>query len=259
MGIINTSPDSFSGDGHDDLSLAEAKAAEMEREGAGIIDVGGASTRPGSSPPGTREELDRVVPLVRRLRRRLKVPISVDSRDPEVIAAAVKAGARVVNLVGGIRTAKQARSLARLKVPVVLMHMQGEPADMQDGPEYLDVMDDIVSELRRQVGLAGDCGIPRGRLLADPGFGFGKTTEHNLDILRRLGEMRIIGLPVLVGASRKSFVGKILGTEVGDRLEGSVAAAVLAAANGADIVRVHDVRETVQALKLADAARRTGR
>lgn len=253
MGILNTSPDSFSGDGVADPALAAKRALEMEKEGAAVIDIGGASTRPGSSAPGAGEELERTIPVIKRLKGRLKVPISIDSREPEVIETAVRAGARMVNLVGGIRDADMARLVARLKVPVVLMHMQGEPGSMQESPSYVDVMDDIVSDLRCQAELAAGCRVSGRSIIVDPGICFGKTVGHNLEILRRLGEMRLMGFPVLVGASRKSFIGKVLDAGPAERLEGSIAAAVMAAMNGADIVRAHDVRGTVMALRLADA------
>ncbi len=253
MGIVNVTPDSFSGDGLKDAGAAIEKAQAMEKEGADIIDIGGESTRPGAEPVSQKDELARVIPVIEALSGKLNVPISIDTRKHEVAAEALKAGASVVNLVGGIRDEKMAGLLARRGVPVILMHMQGEPSGMQDSPQYRDVMDDIVSELRAQVKLAVGAGIDPRKIAVDPGIGFGKTAEHNLDIIKRLRELRILGLPILIGVSRKSFIGKVLGAEPDDRLEGSLAGAVLAAAKGADIVRTHDVRETVRAVRMAGA------
>ncbi len=252
MGIVNVTGDSFSGDGSTDAATAIGKALAMEMEGADIIDIGGESTRPGAAPVSRDDELARVIPVIRGLSGKLKALISIDTRKPEVAEAALRAGAGIVNLVGGLRDRKMAELLAGTGAPVVLMHMQGEPANMQDSPEYMDVMDDIVSELRAQVRTAADAGIDPRNIALDPGIGFGKTVEHNLEIIRRLGELRILDLPILIGASRKSFIGKVLDADAGDRLEGGIAAAVLAAANGADIIRTHDVGATARALKLAD-------
>jgi dihydropteroate synthase len=190
---------------------------------------------------------------MKTLAGKLKIPISIDSRSPVVVQEAIEAGAGMVNLVGGIRDDAMARVLAQSDVPVVLMHMLGEPGNMQDSPEYFDVMDEIVDWAREQIEMAERAGISSDRLMVDPGIGFGKTLEHNLEIIRRLGELRILGLPVLLGASRKSFIGRILDADMDERLEGSIAAAVLGAANGADILRVHDVAETARALKVAAA------
>lgn len=253
MGIVNVTPDSFSGDGIKDTGAAIEKALAMEKDGADIIDIGGESTRPGADPVSPKEEMARVIPVIKALSGKLKVPISIDTRKPEVAEAALKAGASIVNLVGGIRDKKMPKLLARKGAPVILMHMQGEPSNMQDSPQYRDVMDDIVSELRAQVKIAVEAGIDPRKIAIDPGIGFGKTAGHNLDIVRRLGELRIMGMPILIGLSRKSFIGKVLDSEPDDRLEGSLAGAVLAAANGADIVRTHDVRETVRAARVADA------
>jgi len=253
MGIVNITPDSFSGDGMKDTGTAIERALAMEKDGADIIDIGGESTRPGADPVSPKEETARVIPVIKALSGKLKIPISIDTRKPEVAEAALKAGASIVNLVGGIRDKKMSRLLAKKGAPVILMHMQGEPSDMQDSPQYRDVMDDIVSELRAQVKLAVEAGIDPRKIAVDPGIGFGKTAGHNLDIVRRLGELRIMGMPILIGLSRKSFIGKVLDSEPDDRLEGSLAGAVLAAANGADILRAHDVAETVRAARVADA------
>jgi len=253
MGILNATPDSFSGDGIIDPETAVEKALQMEREGADIIDIGGESTRPGARKVSAKDELKRVQPVIEGLAGKLKIPISIDSRNASVVKKALEAGASIVNLVGGLRDATMAKIIAKAGVPVILMHMQGEPDTMQHDPVYNDVMDEIIAELRGQVKMALEAGIEPCNIILDPGIGFGKTAEHNLEIIRRLGEMRILGMPILIGASRKSFIGKALGGETGDRLEGSLATAVLASARGASIVRVHDVKETVKALKLSDA------
>ena len=250
MGILNITPDSFS-DGGKYLDSAEAinHAIKMEKAGASIIDIGGESTRPGAEPVSANEQLERVIPVIEGLE--LKIPISIDSRSYEVVAQALKAGASMVNLIGGIRDEYMSKVLAQADVPVVLMHMLGEPDNMQDDPQYHDIMDDIMDWARGQVEIAKNAGIPHKRLIIDPGIGFGKNLEHNLEIIRRLGELQILGVPILLGASRKAFIGKVLDAEADDRLEGSLTAAVLGAANGADIIRAHDVGETVRALAVA--------
>ncbi|MCK5397084.1 MAG: dihydropteroate synthase, partial [Thermoplasmata archaeon] len=231
-----------------DSKAAIARAIEMERAGANIIDIGGESTRPGAEPVSPQEQLERVIPVIENLN--LKIPISIDSRSSEVVEKALKAGASMVNLVGGLNS-EMAKILAQYEVPVILMHMLGEPDNMQDDPQYHDVMDEIMDWAREQIETAEKAGIGRGRIIIDPGIGFGKTQEHNLEIIRRLGELRILGVPILLGASRKAFIGKILDAQVDKRLEGSLAAAVLGATNGADMVRVHDIEETVKALAIA--------
>jgi dihydropteroate synthase len=252
MGILNITPDSFSGDGILDTGKAVEKALQMEKDGADIIDIGGESTRPGAEKVSGREELDRVIPVIEALAGKLKIPISIDCRNPLVVKKALESGASIVNLVGGLRDADMAKIIAKAGVPVVLMHMQGEPETMQQNPVYSDVMDDIIAELRMHINIALEAGIEPCNIILDPGIGFGKTVEHNLEIIRRLGEMRILGMPVLIGLSRKSFIGKISG-DANNRLEGSLASAVLASANGASIIRVHDVAETARAIRLADA------
>jgi len=253
MGVLNVTPDSFSDGGRfcdPDEAIEHAKT--LAGQGADIIDIGGESTRPGADPVSSDEELGRVLPVIEGLRD-LQVPVSIDTRKPEVAARAVGAGAGMVNLVGGLRSDEMAELVAEMGVPVVLMHMQGEPASMQDDPSYRDVMDDIVDDLASQMERAAASGVDAGNIIVDPGIGFGKSVDHNLAILKRLGELRILGAPIILGASRKSFIGKLTGAEVGDRLEGSLAAAVLATVEGADILRVHDVAETKRALAVADA------
>ncbi len=252
MGILNVTADSFSDGGKFlDSQAAIAWAIAMEKAGADIIDIGGESTRPGAEPVSAEEQLERIIPVIERLN--LKVPISIDSRSPEVVQKALEVGVGMVNLVGGIRDEEISKMLAEANVPVVLMHMLGEPDNMQNDPKYHDVMDEIMDWARNQIKLAEKAGISRGSIIIDPGIGFGKTLENNLEIIRRLGELRILGVPVLLGASRKSFIGKIMNTTVEERLEGSLAAAILGAVNGADIIRVHDVSETVKTLAIVYA------
>lgn len=254
MGVLNVTADSFSDGGKFlDHQTAVNHAFEMEKSGADIIDIGGESTRPGAEPVVPEEQMERVIPVINELSGNLKIPMSIDSRSPVVLQRAIEAGVSMVNLVGGIRDEHMAKILAQANVPVVLMHMLGEPDNMQTNPQYQDVMDDIMDWAGGQIELAERAGISRGRIIIDPGIGFGKTLEHNLEIIRRLGEMRILGVPILLGASRKSFIGKILDADTNERLEGSLTAAILSAVNGADIVRVHDVAETVKALAVASA------
>jgi len=251
MGILNVTPDSFSDGGqHLNSEAAIAHAEAMEKAGADIIDIGGESTRPGAEPVNSQEQLVRVIPVIEGLE--LNIPISIDSRSSEVVEKAIEAGASMVNLVGGIQDENMANLLAQHEVPVILMHMQGQPENMQDAPKYHDVMDEIMDWARGQIELAEGAGICRERIIIDPGIGFGKTMEHNLEIIRRLGELRILGVLILFGASRKSFIGKILDADIDERLEGSLAAAIIGAANGADIVRVHDIEETKKALAVAN-------
>ena len=252
MGILNVTPDSFS-DGNSDLEVAVAHGVRMAEEGADIIDVGGESTRPGSAPVSLDEELSRVIPVIESLAKKIDIPISIDTSKPEVARAAIEAGATMINDVTGLSNPDMASLAAEKKVPVIIMHMQGDPGTMQSNPQYDDVVDDIIEFFRNRMIMAEEHGLERNQIIIDPGFGFGKTLEHNLEILRRLGELRILGLPILAGTSRKSFIGKLQGTEVDERLEGSLAASVISAQKGAHIVRVHDVREIRKALLVSDA------
>ena len=251
MGILNVTPDSFS-DGGVFLApeSALARARRMLDEGAAIIDVGGESTRPGARAVSAREELDRVITVIEAIARALPVPVSVDTSKPEVMRAAVAAGAGLINDVTALRAPGALETVAALKVPVCLMHMQGEPRTMQENPHYADVVHDVRAFLEARIAACVAAGIPRERILVDPGFGFGKTLEHNLELLRRLGEFAGLGAPVLAGLSRKSMIGKALGLPVEQRLHASVALALLAVQNGARIVRVHDVGPTVEALRM---------
>ena len=225
----------------------------MAETGADIIDVGGESTRPGSAPVSAEEEIERVVPVIKELRSKINIPISIDTSKPEVARAALEAGAGIINDVTGLADDNMARLAAEKGVPVIIMHMQGNPRTMQDEPDYDDVVDDIIDYFKERIAIAEEHGMARPSIIIDPGIGFGKTLEHNLEIIRRLAEFKILGLPIMVGPSRKSFIGKIQGANADGRLEGSLAAAIVSAMKGADIVRVHDVKETRLALQIADA------
>ena len=251
MGILNVTPDSFS-DGGVFLSRenAIAQALRMAREGADIIDIGGESTRPGAQPVSAQEEMDRVIPAIEALRQKISLPISVDTSKPEVMRAAVAAGAGFINDVRALCGAGALQAAASLRVPVCLMHMQGEPRSMQDNPRYGDVAADVADFLRARLQAAQAAGIPPERLVIDPGFGFGKSLAHNIELLRDLRKLQSLGAPILAGLSRKSMIGKALGLPVERRLHASVALALMAVQNGARIVRVHDVAPTVEALRM---------
>ncbi len=256
MGVLNITPDSFS-DGGSYFSLIEAlyRAEIMMEEGAAIIDIGGESTRPGASPISVQEELDRVLPVVERLARELPIPVSVDTSKPEVMREAACAGVGLINDVWALRQPGALEVVAASGLPVCLMHLQGEPVTMQQEPRYADAVAEVYAFLADRVGACENVGIPRNRILVDPGFGFGKTLEHNLALLRQLHRFTDLATGVLVGLSRKSMIGALLGTPVSKRLSGSLAAAVIAVWQGAQIVRTHDVRATVQALCVCAAAR----
>ena len=254
MGILNVTPDSFS-DGGRFAGLAEAlaQAERMAGEGAAIIDVGGESTRPGAAPVDTEEELRRVIPVIERLASSLAIPVSVDTRKPVVMQAAIAAGASMVNDVTALCEPGAIEAVTDADVALCLMHMQGEPRTMQLAPRYGDVVAEVRGFLRDRVARCVAAGIARSRLVVDPGFGFGKTLAHNLELLRRLGEIAADGVPVLAGLSRKSLIGALTGRDNADRLAGSVTLATIAAHNGARIVRAHDVGPTVDALRIAVA------
>ena len=251
MGILNVTPDSFSDGGlFASLDAAERQAECMALEGADLLDVGGESTRPGAAAVSVDEEIARVIPVVERLRARLDVPLSIDTSKPEVMRAAVAAGAGMVNDVTALGASGAVATVLELGVPVCLMHMQGEPRSMQQHPQYHDVVADILEYLRNRIAVCEQAGIRRERLLVDPGFGFGKTLEHNLALLGGLQRFAGLGPALLVGISRKSMLGAVTGRAVEDRVAASVAAALMAVERGARIVRVHDVAPTVDALKL---------
>jgi len=254
MGVLNLTPDSFSDGGrYQTLSAALAVAENMVEQGAAIIDVGGESTRPGAVEVPVDEELKRVVPVIEELAKRLPVPISVDTKKPEVMREAVKAGAGMINDVNALRAPGALAAAAQANVPVCLMHMQGQPDTMQTQPAYAHVVDDVQQFFVARIAACVEAGIPLQYLLLDPGFGFGKTLEHNVQLLRELSHFIALGLPILAGLSRKSMIGAITGQPVEQRLYGSIAAAMIAVQQGANIVRVHDVAATVQALQVLQA------
>ena len=259
MGILNTTPDSFSDGGQHyrngrlSLDLALTRAQQMLNEGADIIDVGGESTRPGAAPVSEAEELERVVPVVEVLVRELGAIVSVDTSTPVVMREAAVAGAGMLNDIRALQRDGALHAAAATGLPVCLMHMQGQPATMQEGPRYRDPVDDVKQFLRERVSACEQAGIARQRLVLDPGFGFGKNLNHNLELLRRLPEFAGLGCPLLVGLSRKSMLGELLGRDVSERLPGSLALAMAAAERGAGIIRVHDVAATADVLKVLRA------
>ncbi|HEY4732145.1 MAG TPA: dihydropteroate synthase [Gammaproteobacteria bacterium] len=256
MGILNITPDSFS-DGGQFMSpgIAVQRAREMVGQGAAIIDVGGESTRPGAPQVSIEEELARVIPVIEALRNDLTVPISIDTSKPEVMREAVRAGAGMINDVRALREKGALQTAVELDVPVCLMHMQGEPRTMQHSPHYGDVVAEVKSFLKDRIKTCIESGISRDRLLIDPGFGFGKSLEHNLRLLQGLNEFRDLNIPLLAGFSRKSMIGQILDVPVQERLYGSIALATLALWQGANLVRVHDVRATRDAIGIINAIR----
>jgi dihydropteroate synthase len=253
MGIVNVTPDSFSDGGHyASTAAAIAHARQLAADGADILDVGGESTRPGAATVSTQEELDRVLPVIEGLRD-LSVPISIDTWKPQVMRAALAAGASMVNDINALLEKDALDAVAGSNAAVCLMHKQGVPQTMQQQPHYTDVIAEVSAFLRERISAVEAAGIARDRIVIDPGFGFGKTLAHNLDLLRELETFCALGVPVLAGMSRKSMLGAITGRDVTGRMAASVAAALLAVQRGAAIVRVHDVRETVDALKVWDA------
>jgi len=255
MGILNVTPDSFSAGGRYHHPAAAVAAGERRAgEGADLIDIGGESTRPGSEPVSVEKELNRVLPVIERLSKLVDVPLSVDTTKAAVAEAAVRAGASLVNDISGLRfDPEMAPTVARLGGPVCLMHIQGVPRTMQREVGYQDLMAEVLEYLEGSLELARQAGIAPQKLLVDPGIGFGKTAGHNLFLLRNLRQLRALGCPLLVGASRKSFIGKVTGSEIGHRLPGSLAMLAAAIQAGADVVRVHDVSESVAAARMMDA------
>jgi len=260
LGILNVTPDSFSDGGRWlDPDRAVERAEEMVREGADGIDVGGESTRPGSRPVPASEEIRRILPVIERLAHRVPVPLSVDTTKSEVARAALSAGAEIVNDISGFSfDARMADVAARHRSGVILSHIRGRPRSMQENPRYRHLVPEVLAFLRKGIGKALAAGVRRDSILIDPGIGFGKTAAQNLLLLRHLRLLRSAGCPILVGASRKSFLGRILDRGPDERLEGSLAAAALAIFNGASALRVHDVSETVRAARIAEAIRGTG-
>jgi dihydropteroate synthase len=254
MGVLNITPDSFS-DGGDFFAPEKAvqHALQMEAEGAAIIDIGGESTRPGAEPVTEADELRRVVPVIEALQSRLRVPISIDTQKPGVMRAAIQAGAGFINDVNALREPGALDVAAEYGVPVCIMHMQDGPRTMQADPQYDDVVDEVKTFLQQRLSACEQAGIRREQIVLDPGFGFGKTLHHNLQLLARLDEFDHLGQAMVVGLSRKSMIGKLLGLEVGKRLPASIALAVLAVERGARLVRSHDVAATWQALQMSTA------
>ena len=252
MGVLNITPDSFSDGGkHLKTDAAIKQAQLMVSQGADIIDIGGESTRPGAQAVSDDDELNRVIPVIEALSGVIDTPISIDTSKPEVMVQAVNAGASLINDVSALQTDGAVQMAASLSVDVCLMHMQGSPRTMQNNPVYADVIDDIKHFFTQRIEACINAGINEDKILLDPGFGFGKTLEHNLEILKRLAEFKGFGLPVLAGISRKSMIGTLLNNRnVEGRVVGSVTAAIIAVQNGADIVRVHDVLETKDALMI---------
>lgn len=254
MGILNVTPDSFSDGGQfTAVDSAMHQVRQMIAEGAAIIDIGGESTRPGAAPVSVEQELERVIPVIEAIRKESNIPISIDTSKPEVMLEAIVAGADMVNDVYALRTEGAVEQVAELAVPVCLMHMQGEPRTMQKSPQYDDLMKDINKFLSERIAACVAAGIKREQILLDPGFGFGKTPEHNLSLIKHLGEFLTLGLPILAGVSRKSTIGYILNKEVDERLYGSIALATMAIMNGASIIRAHDVAATMDAIKMCRA------
>jgi dihydropteroate synthase len=256
MGVLNVTPDSFSDGGrHADAGAAGAPGRELVAEGAAIIDVGGESTRPGAAPVSVDEELRRVIPVIRGLAGQARALLSVDTSQPEVMRQAVDAGARLINDVRALRLPGALEAAAVSGAGVCLMHMQGDPRTMQRRPEYVDVVNEVKAMLAARVQACIAAGIAPERLCLDPGIGFGKLLPHNLELLRRLPELGMEGMPLLIGVSRKSLLRELTGRAVGERLAGSVALAAIAVLRGAHIVRAHDVAATYDALRVAAALR----
>lgn len=270
MGVVNLTPDSFSGDGFYSSSLPCRQAGlvnrsssigriiefieQMIKDGAGIIDIGGESTRPNARVISVKEELARVIPLIKALAKKIKVPISIDTYKPEVARQALDNGASIINDITAFGKGPEMIKVAKkYKAAIVLMHMKGTPKTMQKSPDYVSLFDEIIGYLDNAVKRALDGGIKENSIIIDPGIGFGKTLGHNLEILKNLGEFKILGKPILIGTSRKSFIGKILNADISERLPGTIASCVLAVKNGASFLRVHDVKEVKQAIAVADA------
>lgn len=254
MGILNVTPDSFSDGGlYSNKDRAVERTIEMEAQGADLIDIGGESTRPGAKVVSARQECERVIPIIKILAKRLKIPISIDTSKLEVAQKALDYGAVVVNDITGLKKdPKLAKLVKKYNAAIVLMHIKGTPRTMQKNPKYKSLIYEILENLRHSISIAKDAGISDDKIVIDPGIGFGKTVEHNLKILKRLREFKSLGYPILIGPSRKSFIGKVLGVDVGERLFGTSASVAVAIQNGANILRVHDVRAMREVARLTD-------
>lgn len=260
MGILNVTPDSFSDGGRfNRLDVALDRARQIVDEGAAFVDIGGESTRPGSAPVSVQEELDRVCPVVEAVAREFDTVISVDTSSPEVIRESVRVGAGLINDVRSLQRDGALAAAVEAGVPVCLMHMKGEPKTMQAQPEYRNLLREVSSFLMERVRVAEQAGIAPENILLDPGFGFGKTLEHNLQLLAAQDQLRVLGYPLLIGMSRKTMLGQITGRDVAERLPASLAVATISALKGASVIRVHDVRETVDAVKVVAAMEEVGR
>ena len=260
MGVLNVTPDSFS-DGGRFFKLEEAikQGLKLAEEGADMIDIGGESTRPGSEPVTIEEELRRVIPVIEELTKMIQAPISIDTYKSRVAKEALDSGASMVNDISGLRFDPEMKKvIAEYDVPVVLMHIQGTPKNMQESPKYENLLEDIKSYLNQSISIAEEAGIGEDKIIIDPGIGFGKTLDDSLKILKNLREFKSLGRPVMVGVSRKSFIGKILDLPTDERLEGSLASMAVAIMNGANILRVHDVKESKRVAKLVDAILKSG-
>jgi len=259
MGILNSTPDSFSDGGlHFDTAVAIEQGIKMVRDGADIVDVGGESTRPGSEPVSLQEELRRTIPVIKVLAKKISAPISIDTYKAEVARQALEAGASIVNDISGLRfDSEMPKVIAQFKVPVVIMHIKGRPREMQQNPQYEALIPEIMDYFRISIRLAKKFGIPDELMILDPGIGFGKTFDHNLEILNNLEQFTLLEKPLLVGPSRKAFLGKILGdVPASDRLEGTAAAVAVSIMKGVNIIRVHDVKEIARIAKVIDAIKR---
>lgn len=253
MGIVNVTPDSFSDGGQfNTIDKAVAHAMQLVEQGADILDIGGESTRPGATPVPLEEELKRVIPVIKALAK-AGVPLSIDTYKPEVMRAAIDAGVDIVNDVCALQETGALEIVAASQVGVCLMHMQGRPQTMQADPQYQDVVAEVIGFLAARLKAAEQAGIARERIVLDPGFGFGKRTEHNLTLLNHLSSLQSLGLPLLIGLSRKSVLGQVVGVSIDERIHASIAASVVSVMKGANIVRVHDVKPTVDALKIVSA------
>ena len=256
MGVLNTTPDSFSDGGrYPDPDAAVAKGQDLESGGAAIVDVGGESTRPGAAAVAAVDEIDRIVPVIKALSAVLGVPVSADTSKPQVMEAAVAAGAQMINDVCALRAPGALGVAADLGVPVCIMHMQGEPRSMQSNPRYDDVVEDVYAFLSERIEACLAAGIERQKIVLDPGFGFGKTLEHNLTLMNHLERFLAAELPVMVGVSRKSMIGMVLDRPVGERLPGGLSLSAIAVYKGARILRSHDVRPTLDAISMAESVR----
>jgi dihydropteroate synthase len=260
MGVLNVTPDSFSDGGRfNQIDSALARAREMVADGAVFIDVGGESTRPGATPVPLQEELDRVCPVVEAIARELDVIVSVDTSAPDVMRETVALGAGLINDVRALQRPGAPEEMGRTDVPVCIMHIQGEPDHMQENPTYRNVLQDVSSFLTERLRVVEAAGVRSDRIILDPGFGFGKTVQHNFQLLGALEQLKQLGHPILAGMSRKSMLGHVTGRDVGERLSASVAAATIAALKGVSIIRAHDVRGTVDAVKVVAAMEEAGR